>query len=399
MTGGADTLKLLHIIASANPTGGGPIEGILRQNAVLEPHQGAREIVTLDPPDAPFLKDFPIKVHALGLGHPSLARLPMSRFGYSPHLTRWLKAHAADYDRIIVNGLWNYASVGAARVLPNLRVPYFVIPHGMMDPWFRAANPTKHLLKQAFWLLFEGRLLSHAEAVLFTTEEEQRLAAGVFWGHDYRGIVSGYGTQAPPAASPEQVAAFRAQAPDLGDRPFLLFLSRIHPKKGCDLLIEAFARCAPDNPELALVIAGPAAEGYKERLLSQAEALGIASRIHWPGMLAGDGKWGAYHSAKAFVLPSHQENFGIVVAEALGCGVPVMITNKVNIWREVQDGGAGIVTDDTVDGIEVGLRRLLSIREAEFCRMRASARAVFERHFDLRGNIQRLLNILATGQA
>lgn len=358
-----------------------------------------RAIVTLDPPSAPFLRDYPMPIYPVGLDHPLLARLPRARFGYSPKLVPWLRSHAHEYDRIIVNGLWNFASVGSSLALPKLDVPYFVYPHGMMDPWFREQYPLKHLLKQAFWLAFEGRLLSNAEAVLFTTEEEQRLAERQFWGHGYRGIVAGYGTQPPPADTPAQRAAFMALLPSLNDKPFLLFMSRIHPKKGCDLLVEAFARCAAEYPDVELVIAGPDSGGTKAALQEQANNRGVGNRIHWPGMLTGDAKWGAFRSAKAFVLPSHQENFGIVVAEALGCGTPVVITNKVNIWREIESEGAGFVTRDDTLGVEAGLRQMLRSSSNDIKRMSISAAETFRIHFDLSTNIERMLNIITTAHA
>ena len=388
-------MKLLHVIASANPAGGGPIEGIIRQNNAMAAH-GSRDLVTADRPDAPFLADFPMRVHALGLRPKVLHYVPISRYGYTPHLVPWLRKHARDYDAVVVNGLWNYAAAAAARALPDAGVPYFVYPHGMMDPWFQKTYPFKHLAKQASWLAFEGRLLAHADAVLFTTQEEMELAADQFWGHRYRGVVANYGTEAPPVSSDAQLAALHTAVPELGDRPFLLFLSRIHPKKGCDLLIKAFAACAAEHPDLQLVMAGPDSEGLTDRLKRQAEAAGIAKSVHWPGMLVGDAKWGAFYGTLAFVLPSHQENFGIVVAEALACSTPVLITDKVNIWREVEAGGGGIVTEDTAKSVEEGLRQLLSLSPSTLAAMRISARKTFDQNFNLSQVVPRLREILAT---
>ena len=172
-------LRLLHLIASVDPRGGGPIEGLTRQEAATR-MRVVREVVTLDAPDAPFVEAFPIKVHALGDGRHRPA--PMGKIGYTPRLVPWLKAHARDYDAVIVNGLWNYAAVGGARALPGSPTPYFVFPHGMLDPWFREAKPFKHWVKQASWLPFEGRLLAGAQAVFFTSEEERRRDPGQVLG-------------------------------------------------------------------------------------------------------------------------------------------------------------------------------------------------------------------------
>ena len=150
-----------------------------------------------------------------------------------------------------------------------------------------------------------------------------------------------YGTRTPPSDAAALREVFLASHPSLRGRRILLFLSRIHEKKGCDLLVRAFARAAVRDPALHLVIAGPDQTGWVSALQSLAREQGVADRISWPGMLRNDMKWGAFYSAEAFVLPSHQENFGIAVAEALGCGLPALISDKVNIWREVPIRGSG----------------------------------------------------------
>jgi glycosyltransferase involved in cell wall biosynthesis len=175
----------------------------------------------------------------------------------------------------------------------------------------------------------------------------------------------------------------------------LLFLGRLHPKKGCDELIAAFADVAHRDPQLRLVMAGPDQVGWQRGLAARATELGVHERITWTGMLAGDTKWGAYRAAEAFVLPSHQENFGIVVAEALACGVPVLISDKVNIWREIAAAQAGIVRDDTPAGTVALLREWIETNQDTRQRMRSNARRCFEQHFDLQTAISRLHDLLA----
>jgi glycosyltransferase involved in cell wall biosynthesis len=325
--------------------------------------------------------------------------LPWRRYGYTRRLAPWLKANAQNYDAVIVNGLWNYTALAARRAFRGTPVRYFVFTHGMLDPWFRRTYPVKTLLKQVFWWFSEGPLLAGACAVLFTSEEERVLARNAFWPYKCREAVVGYGTADVTGNPQEQVAAFRARLPQLGDRSFLLFLSRIHEKKGCDLLIEAFAVAAEKDPALQLVIAGPDQVGLAGSLKKTAAELGITDRIHWPGMLSGDAKWGAFHACEAFVLPSHQENFGIVVAEAMACAKPVLITNKVNIWREVEQGGGGLVVNDDQQGIQDLLARFFSLSKDERRQMSEAARATFLAHFNIDANVTTLLNVLAEGKA
>ena len=209
-------------------------------------------------------------------------------------------------------------------------------------PWFKTHYPLKHLKKSVYWRLAEHRVLRDASAVLFTCDEEQRLAGISFRPYGVRGVVVGYGIAQPPGHPSAQKDAFLERHDSLRGQRRLLFLSRIHPKKGCDLLIEAFAKAAQHDDSLRLVMAGPDELGWQSELQGLARARGVDSRIVWTGMLTGDEKWGAYRQQNAFVLPSHSENFGIVVAEPLACGVPVLITRRVNIWPEIARAGANL---------------------------------------------------------
>ena len=392
-------MKILHIISGANPEGGGPIEGILSQAIVWHKMGHKREIVSLDRPHDPWVVACPVKVHALGIRSPFYQRLhsllPWLRYGYTPHLVPWLRQHADEYDAVIINGLWNYTTLAALRALRGGPVPYFVFTHGQIDPWFRKTYPIKHIFKQIFWWFVEGPLMHGACSVLYTTEEEKILARNAFWPYQVRESVVSYGTVDVVGDTEAQIAAFRSHMPALDRRRFLLFLGRIHPKKGCDILIRAFARVACVHSDTDLVIAGPDQIGWRRELERIAHEEGIAARIHWPGMLRDDVKWGAYRAADAFVLPSHSENFGIVVAEALACNLPVLITDKINIWREVAAGGGGLVAHDEVDDFTRVVRRFLEMSKEDKEQMAARARDVFAKHFDINANAANMLDILA----
>ncbi len=368
-------MKILHVISSVDPRGGGPIEGINQIARVQVTRGHVVEIASIDDPADPMLAASSLPVYALGP--------PITYYRYSPRLVPWLRANAHRYDAVIVNGLWQYGSYATWRALHGTDTPYFVFTHGMLDPWFKQAYPLKHLKKWLFWPWADYRVLRDAAAVFFTCEEERLLARRSFWLYRCNEAVVGYGT-ATPAGNPEtQGAAFLARFPELGNKRLLLFLSRIHEKKGCDLLIEAFAAVCARDARLHLVMAGPDQTGWKTALSARAEQLDIADRITWTGMLSGELKWGAYHSAEAFVLPSHQENFGIVVAEALACGLPVLISNKVNIWREIESSNAGIIADDTLAGTKSLLERWLTLSVAERQRMRNAATQCFSSHFEI----------------
>ncbi|WP_114109939.1 glycosyltransferase [Thalassospira xiamenensis] len=391
-------MNLLHIIGSVSPEGGGPVEGILRQYAASK-DQIHWEVASCDTPESEYLTKFPLPVHALGIRR-ARSFSPRARFlthyRHTPRFIPWLQENIYRFDAVIINGLWNYTTYASSYVLSKRNVPYFVFTHGMLDPWFRQAYPLKdRIAKQAFWWFNEGPLLSRANAVLFTCEEERRLASARYLGYQrYKEAVVGYGTTEPPPASREQITALHAHIPGLKARRFLLFLSRIHQKKGCDMLVEAFARIAHVYTDLDLVIAGPDEEGAIPALQKRAKELGIQSRIYWPGMISGEAKWGALREAEAFILPSHSENFGIVVAEAMACATPVLITDKVNIWREVKSGNSGLVETDTIDGTIRLMQRWLALSKETQSEMRTAARKGYENHFRMEIATQKLLQIV-----
>jgi glycosyltransferase involved in cell wall biosynthesis len=379
-------VKLLHILSSVDPDGGGPTEGVRQRGLRLTELGHAVEVVSLDDAAQPWVRDFPLKVHALG---PSTGR-----YRYNRRLVSWLTAHARGYDAVIINGLWQYHSFGAWRALQRLGVPYFVFTHGMLDPWFKRTYPLKHLKKWLYWPWADYRVLRDARAVLFTSEEELRQARNSFWLYQAREQVIAYGTRTPPDGAPALRAAFLRAHPGLEGRRVLLFLSRIHAKKGCDLLVRAFARVAALEPRLHLVIAGPDQSGWVAGLQALAADRGVGDRITWPGALRDEMKWGAFYNAEAFVLPSHQENFGIAVAEALGCGLPVLISDKVNIWREVQLSRAGLVASDTLEGTVALLHDWLSLKPDERAAMGRAARELFMRRFTIDAMAKGLLDVV-----
>ena len=381
-------LRILNVITSTNPAAGGPIENVTQMSRFLgERHRF--EVVCLDAPDAPWIADSPLTIHALGPGR--------GGYGYAPGVVNWLRAHRRDYDAVLVRGIWQFGSYATWKALRNTSTLYFVFPHGMLDPWFKTTYPLKHLKKLMYWPWAEYRVLRDARAVCFTSEEERVLARQSFGLYRARETVVNYGTAAPPDDAPAQRAAFLARFPDLRDKKLLLFLSRIHVKKGADLLIEAFAIAATSDASLHLVMAGPDQQGLQTELEALAQKLGIAGRITWTGMLGGELKWGAFRAASAFVLPSHQENFGIVVAEALACGVPVLISDKVNIWREIAADRVGWVAPDTLEGTQSNLAAWLQSPDEEIEAMRLTAVRCFRERFEIGGAARSLLAVIERG--
>ena len=378
-----NTLKILQLVHTLDPSVGGVATSVLALSRGLARRGHKIDIVVLDEPSAPWMKGVDLTVHALGAGAGS--------YRYSSALLPWLRENGGEYDRVVVNGIWQYLSFAAWRRYAGSSIPYFVFPHGMLDPWFKETFPLKHLKKWFYWPWAEYRVLRDAAAVIFTSEEERLLARKSFWLYRAREKVSPLGIEASPV-SPNAKSEFLSRHPQLQNTRNFLFLGRLHPKKGCDLLIDAFLKLKPQG--VSLVIAGPDQIGWQEKLIARIHDSELASRVVFTGMLQGTMKQGAFAAAEAFVLPSHQENFGIAVVEALAASVPVLISNGVNIWREVEADRAGFVESDDLDGTVRLLQRWIDISPADRESMRQNARKCFEQRFEINRAVDSLLQIL-----
>ena len=384
---------ILHTIRSINPALGGPAE-VVNQLSRIHTQMGCVvDVATLDAPGDAWVIESPLRVHALG----EQSSPAGEGYGFSTKFVPWLKENRTNYDAVISHGLWQYNNAGVREALVNTGTPYFVFPHGMLDPWFKRAYPVKHLKKWIYWMLRERYVLRDAAAVLFTCEEERLLARRTFRPYrcEERVIPLGIEPPAPEDAS-RQKQLFLEKFPALRDKRILLFLGRLHDKKGCDMLIETFGKAGGTNGDAHLMLAGPCADdAYMERLQSLAGARCPAGSVSFPGMLAGDMKWGAFRAADVFVLPSHQENFGIAVVEALACGLPVLISNKVNIWREINADGAGLVQDDTLAGTAALLDGWRRLEEKGRNAMRAATLDCFIKRFQIGNTAHELLELIA----
>ena len=353
-------MKILRIIPSMNPKGGGPCQGIRNSIPEMKKLGVENEVVCFDSSEADYLGKDDFVIHTLGEAK--------TAWGYNKSLIPFLLNNFHRFDVIIVHGLWLYHSHAAVKawkkykkankIFPKL----FAMPHGMLDPYFQRAKDRKlkAIRNWFYWRLIEGKVVNNADGVLFTCEEELRLARESF--HPYRPkseLNVSYGIQPPPAFSEKMTTAFSEKVPAWNGKPVILFLSRIHEKKGVDLLIKAYQKLETEMQDLPqLIIAGPLEGDYAREMQKLAES---NKSILFAGMLGGEAKWGAFYNCENFILPSHQENFGIAIVEAMACRKPVLISNKVNIWREIVEVGGGFVSDDTEDGTFDLLKKYFSL--------------------------------------
>lgn len=381
-----------------NPVSGGPAQG-LRNNIPFWKKYGVEPFVLcLDSPVSSFADAD--NIIAIGSGN--------NAWSYSANLAPWLEENLTNYDCVLVHGLWQYHGFALNKALNKLRkmgkkLPQvYVMAHGMLDPYFQKAKERrfKAIRNIIYWHLIEKHLINKADGILFTCQEELELAATSFSGYKPKAVYNiGYGIIAPPPFNIQHKQAFELLCPNSRGKDFLLFISRIHPKKGVDLLINAYKILLKSNTESKLpflVIAGPGLEtDYGKMLLKLVqEDEQLKERIFFNGMLVGDAKWGAFYGCEALVLPSHQENFGIVVAEALGCSKPVLTTNKVNIWREIIKGNCGIVNNDDLDGTISSLKIWQAMLEQEKVEFRNNALAIFHNEFTAEATSRNSVNVM-----
>ena len=385
-------MHLLHIITSMDPVNGGPSQGIRNLDHSMLELGVTREIVCQDNPDSKYLNKEYLQIHAIGEGK--------GIWRYNKGLKGWLKENIHRFDVVVVNGLWLYHSYMASKMMEKTRkkrdgkAPRFlVMPHGMLDPYFQRAKTRrlKAIRNWFYWKLVERHLINNADGLLFTCETELLLARETFWPyHPKKEYNVGYGIDTPPVFNNGMRVTFQQLCPALKGEPYLLFLSRIHPKKGLDLLIQCyieFSKAVISSGEKMpkLVIAGPGIETpYGQQLIKLiSQEPEAAKDIFFPGMITGDAKWGAFYGCEAFILPSHQENFGIAVVEALACNKPVLISNQVNIWTEIKNGEAGIVENNNLTGVLNLLRKWLAMSMEDKTMMGNKARLLFEKEFDI----------------
>ena len=408
-------MKLLHVIPSMDPAQGGVAQAVRNMVPALAQLDVHNEVLSFDAADTAFLGRDAFPVHAIGPAK--------GGYGYCPALQPWLAAHLQNFDGVIAHGLWQHHCAGTWSAIARFRrshpsAPdsprFYVMPHGMLDPYFQKApgRRLKALRNTVFWKFIEARPVNNADGVLFTCAEELTLARQPFTPyHPRRELEVGLGIEAPPPRHADMAPAFAERCPQVAGRPYLLFLSRLHEKKGTDLLIRAYLQLRAqwqrdggtrsDGRELpALVVAGPGLDTDHGRLLqqlaaSQPDAAGGTNDIHFPGMLSGAAKWGALYGCSAFVLPSHQENFGIAVVEAMACGRPVLISRQINIWRECEPGG--IVADDTQGGALELLTRWLALSPQQQVMLGHEAHAAYQRHFEVGEAARRLKEALQPG--
>lgn len=333
-------MRILHVIANLAPRYGGPAKACVEMARAVARLGHDVKIYTTN-------QDGPGEL-AVPLGRPLIQDgveiryypiQPPRFWGTSWPMARALAGGIREADLVHIHSLYLFHDLIAGHYCRSYGVPYLVRPHGTLDPYlYRRHRWRKYVMEAAF----ENRNIRRAAALHFTSEEEERLARPHIG--DAPGVVVPLGVDLREFQDLPAPGRFRERFPEIGHKEIILFLGRINFKKGLDLLVQALGRVVRKRRDVHLVVAGPDDDGWGARVKGWLRQEGIADCATFTGMLLGEEKLAALRDARMFVLPSYSENFGIAVIEAMACGLPVVISDRVNIWREVEAAGAGLVT-------------------------------------------------------
>jgi len=346
-------MRILHALADLDRRKGGPAVACLGLAEVMA-HRGHEvRIVATDRGFAPgeMARTPGVEIEVYPGSWPAF-------FGTSWGLRRRLAEVVREADVVHLHSLYLFHDWVCAHYCWCHDRPYIVEPHGTLDPYIYDRHRWR---KSVVDILFQNRVLRRAAGLHYTAEDEWRLARAR--ARNSRGAIIPIGVDLEELERLPSRSALRALYPKIGDRKVVLFLGRLSRKKGVDVVIEAFAEAARGRDDLFLLIAGP-----DDGVRSDAEALirerDLTKRALLTGMIAGEEKRAVLAGSDVFLLPSQSENFGLSVVEAAACGIPVVISDRVNIWREIREAGAGLTAPPTAADFTTHLRYLISHPEA-----------------------------------
>lgn len=340
-------MKVLHVVPALAACYGGPSKVVLDTCRALRSEGVQAEIATTNangdtnsplPLESPsFLNTVPVHF---------FERQQPWRYAFSWPMTQWLKKNVANYDLLHIHAVFSYSTTAAAFYARKFGVPYIIYPHGMLAPWpLRKSRIRKALYLKAM----EQKTIEGANAIQFTAEEEFSMSTAV---GKSRFVL-------PCIFDLEENYKERSNGASVHTKTNILFLSRIDPKKGIDTLISALQRLASEGREFVFTLAGSGDTAYEEKVAGMIRDAGLLSRTVIKGFVTGEEKASTFREADIFVLPSHQENFGIAVVEAMAYGLPVIISNEINIHSEIARARAGLVVPPTIDDLYKAILELI----------------------------------------
>ena len=343
-------MKVLHVIPAIAPRYGGPSTAVMQMAHALIDAGAEVHLATTDA-DGPGRLPYALGEWVTIESVPTILfkRQFSEALKYSSPLAAWLRTSVAKYDVVHIHALLSHACLAAAAACRASRVPYVVRPLGTLDRWSLAQKPWR---KRVLLALNGRRALAGAAAVHYTAIGEQRLVEGAF--ETKRGFVVPLGID-DDVLNEEPVAA-----PDRQRAPYVLALSRLHPVKALDALIDAFGDAHSIARKWRLVIAGDGDEAYVRRLKMHAAQSAAATAIEFRGWVDGTAKRDLLRHAAIYALPSHHENFGVSLAEALARSVPAIVSTHVLISEDLAAANAAWVTPNDRQSLSTTLLQAMT---------------------------------------
>jgi glycosyltransferase involved in cell wall biosynthesis len=377
-------LKILRIIHSLDPRYGGPQNAILDHSISLQNSGIKVDILTSNNGKkirSSKLKN--IKVFYKGKGF-------LGDYGLNIELFIWLLKNKDNYDYFIVHGLWSFYTL-VARIL--LKKKYFVFTHGQLDPFF-GLDFFKKLKKKIYWHLIEKQNLLSAKSLLLTTSIEKELLNNTYVNTKkiVKNVVR-YGILETKINKEKAINLFYKKFQFLRKKKFLLYLGRFHDKKGCDIIINSIKKLAKKNVHINILFAGPNNK-QKSKLQTLSSNYGLEKNIFWSNIISDELKWGAITASSGMVLSSHGENFGVALVESLRCSRPVFTTFKVNIYKDILESGAGLISNDNSNDFVKILNKFDKLNSYNRKRLSINAYNCFKKNFDLSKGNDPLIKLL-----
>lgn len=314
-------------------------------------------------------------------------------------LTRWLWRHARDYTLIHLHSIFSYPTLAASRIAARVRTPYIVAPHGMVEPWCLGYKGWK---KQPYLRLFELRTLAGAAALHALVRQEEANLRALDMSNPI--FVLPNGINLAEYAHPPAKEFFTSRYEETRGKKIVLFLGRIDPKKGLDLLVKSFAQLRRESDaseKLHLVIAGPDLVNYAAEVKEAIAGERMAEHVLMPGMLTGEMKLAALAAADVFVLPSRSEGFSMAVLEAMALARPVIITEGCN-FPEVRQARAGFVIAPQTEALTRAMREILFASEDVRAEMGARGQRLVRGEYNwdaIAAKLRRVYEDIITGKS
>lgn len=308
--------------------------------------------------------------------------------GFSNKMPSGVMSALSPNDSIISqHGLWLYHGRVARKIGDDLRIPVIIHPHGMLEPWALNRSGWK---KQMVGRLWEFENLRRAACLRATSASELKAIRTFGLKNPVAVISNGIDVEAfvrlPGRSEAEE------RFPLLRDRRVLLYLSRIHPKKGLPLLLKAWSKVEAHRKDWVLAIAGTDENGHTAFLRQMADELNLGDSLQFLGALFGEDKLAAYALAELFILPSYSENFGVAIAEALAAGVPT-ITTRGTPWQQLEDYGCGWWVESEEKSLAAALREALAASKESLSEMGSRGREWMARDFSWEVSASQMLEV------